>query len=83
MMKDMELLLNELDGNDVIFQISISSLSNNFNQLNTLRRQITICQSHYENHSDDLIIFYDDLSTQSYDLFNVHEKTQISFNTNF
>lgn len=76
MMKDMELLLNELDGNDVIFQISISSLSNNFNQLNTLRRQITICQSHYENHSDDLIIFYDDLSTQSYDLFNVHEKTQ-------
>lgn len=51
-------------------------LSNNFNQLNTLRRQITICQSHYENHSDDLIIFYDDLSTQSYDLFNVHEKTQ-------
>ena len=76
MMKDMELLLNELKENDVLFQISISSLSNNFNHLNTLRRQITICQSHYENHPDDSIIFYDDLSTKSYCLFNLHEKAQ-------
>ena len=49
-----------LKENDVLFQISISSLSNNFNHLNTLRRQITICQSHYENHPNDSIIFYDD-----------------------
>lgn len=76
MMKDMELLLNELKENDVLFQISISSLSNNFNHLNTLRRQITICQSHYENHPNDSIIFYDDLSTKSYCLFNLHEKAQ-------
>ena len=76
MMKDMELLLNELEENDVLFQISISSLSNNFNHLNTLRRQITICQSHYENHPNDSIIFYDDLSTKSYCLFNLHEKAQ-------
>ena len=76
MMKDMELLLNELKENDVLSQISISSLSNNFNHLNTLRHQITICQSHYENHPDDSIIFYDDLSTKSYCLFNLHEKAQ-------
>lgn len=76
MLKDMELLLNELEENDVLFQVSISRLSNNFNQLNTLRRQINICQSHYENHPDDSIIFYDDLSAKSYHLFNLHEKTQ-------